>query len=312
MGISNSEFDDFTKQLISVMNASGVTLADQATVQTILETTRTLIVVPQGAQPPPTTTGSTPVTTGGPSSTTGTPTTGTPTTGTPTTGTPTTGTPTTGTPSTPTFCNKYATAKQLTQQQLVAAVIDGVVQILVAPGSVNLKYFNGTQPAGSLNFLLPTSAAALSNLKLHLVAFFGQMGVLGCDDPTFPRYTGQTLQQIHAPMGITQSDNDAFTAAVLATLMSAGVTSQTDLNAVSSLLTQFLLKSLVAVVLALPHQALFLDLPRGKLVSSLLLVLQLSLLSSSSLSAASNAEKEKPVTTLPSKYPVILGIMITK
>jgi len=242
MGISNSEFDDFTKQLISVMNASGVTLADQATVQTILETTRTLIVVPQGAQPPPTTTGSTPVTTGGPSSTTGTPTTGTPTTGTPTTGTPTTGTPTTGTPttgtpSTPTFCNKYATAKQLTQQQLVAAVIDGVVQILVAPGSVNLKYFNGTQPAGSLNFLLPTSAAALSNLKLHLVAFFGQMGVLGCDDPTFPRYTGQTLQQIHAPMGITQSDNDAFTAAVLATLMSAGVTSQTDLNAVSSLLT---------------------------------------------------------------------------
>jgi len=193
-------------------------MADQQSVQAILETTRTLIVSSaMGTTGAVGTTGSPPATTSG---------------------TPSPPPSTTGNPfGTSTFCSKYAAALGLSQYNLVSAVVNATTVKLVTPPSPNKIYFDGTKPPGSTNFLDPNNAAQLVALQQGLVAFFGQMGVLGCNDPAFPAYTGPTdMKALHAPMMITQSDSDAFNQALVSTIQGFGVTNPTDIGAVNSLL----------------------------------------------------------------------------
>jgi hypothetical protein len=137
----------------------------------------------------------------------------------------------------PPLCVKYAQALGITQLQLLTAVINGTIPLLVAPNAPTLKYFNGIVPAGSLNFLAPINSGALTTLFNHLVQFFG--AGLGCTDPTFPSYQGDpNMSNVHQPMMIAQSDSDFFNQAVLTVVNGAGV-SATDQASILSVLQSF-------------------------------------------------------------------------
>ena len=120
------------------------------------------------------------------------------------------------------ICDKYSQALNLNNSALVTTVVNGVVQKLVGPGAaLTKKYFDGTKPAGSTNFLDPRNAAALADLVGSLVRFFGQ--ALGCSDGTIKPYTGPAMDKVHQPMGINLFESIAFNDAVVAVLAAAGV-----------------------------------------------------------------------------------------
>jgi len=70
------------------------------------------------------------------------------------------------------LCTKYSQILNLTNKQLVTAVVNGVVPKLVAANTPTKKFFDGTFPAGSTNFLAPSNAPALTALVDSLVQFF--------------------------------------------------------------------------------------------------------------------------------------------
>jgi len=131
------------------------------------------------------------------------------------------------------ICDKYSKALNLTNLKLVTTVVSGTVGKVTASGTNTLKYFDGTKPAGSTNFLDAKNAASLKALSDSLVSFFG--GALGCTDGTITAYTGPTLAKVHSKMGISGAEFDFFNSQVIVVLAGAGV-SGADQTAVLSVL----------------------------------------------------------------------------
>jgi len=162
-----------------------------------------------------------------------------------------------------TFCANYARLLNLQQIKLMETVIDAVVVRLVAPTSPVLIYFNGEKPPGSINFLDEINGGLLDILKAHLVQFFGQAGILGCDDPSFPAYQGNpNLRQVHEFMKITNPEFDYFNNQIIAVLNASGVvrddltTVLTLLQSTRTLIVQQSFCDFYASTLNVPQQAL--------------------------------------------------------
>jgi len=135
-----------------------------------------------------------------------------------------------------TICNKYSKALKISNKDLVSTVVDGVVPKIVAANTPTKQYFDGTRPAGSVNFLDPNNAGALFALKASLVAFFG--AGLGCSDGTIGAYTGGPMDKVHQPMGISDLAFEFFNLQVIAVMRGAGVT-EMDLASVLAVLVSF-------------------------------------------------------------------------
>jgi hypothetical protein len=106
------------------------------------------------------------------------------------------------------ICDKYSKALAITNKQLVIAVVQGTVKNVVAAGAPTKKYFDGTKPVGSVNYLNPANGPALAALAESLVSFFG--GALACSDGTISPYTGPTMSRVHQPLGISSGEFNFF------------------------------------------------------------------------------------------------------
>src|SRR5689334_15350099 len=88
------------------------------------------------------------------------------------------------------ICDRYSVIKNITNAQLVGAVVGGTFQNITAAGSPIKSYFDGSFinfPGGrTINFLTDTNSQA--TLSLHLVQFFGM--ALSCTDKTIATYAG--------------------------------------------------------------------------------------------------------------------------
>jgi len=118
------------------------------------------------------------------------------------------------------ICDRYSRALRLTNVQLLNAVVNGTVLGLVGANAPTKKYFDGTKPVGSTNFL--TNPAALSALKASLVNFF--WGPLGCTDRPARVYSGGSMSAVHRSMGINKEEFDFFVTTLLGVLTKSGVT----------------------------------------------------------------------------------------
>jgi len=107
---------------------------------------------------------------------------------------------------------------------------------IIQPNTITKKYFDGTKPSGSTNFLDPANSDALNALVGSLVQFFG--AGLGCSDGTISPYTGPSMDKVHQPMGIQSAEFNAFNEAVISVLAGAGV-SDIDQVAVRIVLNGF-------------------------------------------------------------------------
>jgi truncated hemoglobin YjbI len=132
------------------------------------------------------------------------------------------------------ICEKYATALGVSQVGLMQTVVTQIVRAEVSDPLVVL-FFNGMVPRGSTNFL--NNTAALNRLVGGLIAYFGR--ALGCNDPSFPVYTGeQDMKKLHAHMPIDQDAFARFTSIFIITLRKIGV-QEADLSTINSLLNSF-------------------------------------------------------------------------
>jgi truncated hemoglobin YjbI len=131
------------------------------------------------------------------------------------------------------LCTKYSQALNISNKALVTTVVTSTIPGLVAANTPTKRYFDGTFPAGSTNFLAPENANALAALVDSLVQFFG--GALGCADGTISPYTGPSMAKVHSMMGITDVAFEFFNLQVITVMRSAGVQAA-DLAAVLSLL----------------------------------------------------------------------------
>jgi truncated hemoglobin YjbI len=127
------------------------------------------------------------------------------------------------------FCDKYSQALGLSNNKLVTTVVTGVVGKITAPGVNTLKYFDGTKPQGSTNFLDAKNSGDLTALVGSLVQFFGS--ALGCTDGTIQPYTGPSMDKIHQPMGINAAESKFFNEQVIAVLAGAGVSTEDQAGA---------------------------------------------------------------------------------
>jgi len=183
MAIEETHFDYFNDQLIAVVAQAGVTPADQASIRSILDSTRSQIVTRQQ-----------------------------------------------------TICVKYASILNMTQYDLVSYIVGATFAAVTAVGTPTKKYFDGTLPVASdAGFNYIGNATATGALAASLVAFFGQQGVLSCDDPTFPAYTHPNMSYVHRNMGIMDSEFDFFNAQILNIAIAAGV-SPADVTAIGGVL----------------------------------------------------------------------------
>jgi len=112
-------------------------------------------------------------------------------------------------------------------------VVAGAFKRVTAAGTVTKKYFDGTKPPGSTNFLDEANGAALRSLVKSLVEFFGV--ALGCTDGTIAKYTGPSMSKVHQPMTINTKEFSFFNTEVVAVMAVAGVT-PADQGTVRSLL----------------------------------------------------------------------------
>jgi len=101
---------------------------------------------------------------------------------------------------------------------------------------VTKKYFDGTKPPGSINFLDSKNEGALADLVASLIQFFG--AGLGCSDGTITPYTGPSMDKVDQPMGISSAEFNSFNEAVISVLAAAGV-SDIDQVAVRIVLNGF-------------------------------------------------------------------------
>jgi len=163
-----------------------------------------------------------------------------------------------------TICEKYAGALKLSQIQLMNTIVNKIVQNEVADPLVRL-FFDGTAPPGSTNFL--NNTGALTGLASSLVSFFG--GALGCNDPTFPKYTGDTdMKRVHARMPIDQDTFSRFNAIFVQTLRSLGVV-ESDLSTINGLLDSFAL-AIVNPTTICPKYAGALEITQIKLMTAVI------------------------------------------
>jgi len=130
-------------------------------------------------------------------------------------------------------CDRYARLLKVTDKDLVTQVVKGTVAKVTATGTPTRKYFDGTKPAGSLNFLDPANKRSLDGLLNGLINFFGV--ALSCNDGSLAPYFGPTLRNAHRIMGIDTNEFDFFNNQVIDVLRGAGV-AKMDLTAVHKIL----------------------------------------------------------------------------
>jgi len=128
------------------------------------------------------------------------------------------------------ICDRYSNALKLSNNELVTKVVVGVFGEITNSVSPIKKYFDGTKPRGSVNFLDPKNKLALAGLVNGLVTWFG--GALMCSDDTIPAYGGDTLDKVHQRMGITNYEFNYFNSRVLDVLIGTGVVHK-DIHTVS-------------------------------------------------------------------------------
>jgi len=128
------------------------------------------------------------------------------------------------------ICDRYSAALGVSNADLLGTVVDGTIAIVAGPGPTK-KYFDGTKPPGSTNYL--TNAAALSALRTSLINFFWRP--LGCTDRPIRNYTGGAMGPVHAAMGISDTEFTFFENALLNVLIRAGV-SPADVTTVKGVL----------------------------------------------------------------------------
>jgi len=129
------------------------------------------------------------------------------------------------------ICDKYSMALKTSNNALLFLVVNNTVVRVVAEGTITKKYFDGTKPPGSTNFL--TNKKALDGLITGLIHFFG--GALGCSDGTIPEYKGRKLPAIHGIMGINVNEFNFFNAELIDVLKGYKVESK-DLTEVHGVL----------------------------------------------------------------------------
>jgi phage tail tube protein FII len=129
------------------------------------------------------------------------------------------------------ICDRYSALLRVSNTILLQTVVNGTVAAIVVPSAPTKKYFDGTKPPGSTNFL--ANQVALSALTKSLVNFF--WGPLGCTDKPVRNYTGGSMAAVHGAMGINDLEFDFFENALLGVLTKAGVT-RPDVKSVKTVL----------------------------------------------------------------------------
>jgi len=212
LGISLAAFNQFNTILVGVTAEAGVNAQDNAIILSVLQGTQSQIVAQTGPSAPgtpfvpspfvPGTPIQVPFTPQGPVAPSG------------------------------TICNRYSFALNVSNRQLVALVVNQTV-LAVVVNSDTKPFFDGTVPPGSTNYLDPRNAGALTNLNEKLIEFFG--AALGCSDGSIPPYSGGTMKQVHAPLGISGTAFSQFNAELLRVLSNNGVSNE-DVAAVGVIL----------------------------------------------------------------------------
>jgi len=128
------------------------------------------------------------------------------------------------------ICDRYSKALNMTNKMLVTSVVLKTFGKITANNSPIKKYFDGTKPAGSVNFLSPQFKGALDGLVDGLTSWFGD--ALMCSDNSIAPYTGPSLDDVHRSMFINVDEFHFFNGKVIEVLQGAGVKSA-DIVAVS-------------------------------------------------------------------------------
>jgi len=136
------------------------------------------------------------------------------------------------------ICEKWATAANTSQLQLIQGAVLSVFGNLTASNSPALPFFNGVTPCLSRNFI--TNLLNQASLAQRLTEFFGQ--VLGCSDPAFPAYDGTPvsgMESFHSAMPITSALFNQFVSALVAYVQTnlataVGPTLSDDINTVAA------------------------------------------------------------------------------
>jgi len=136
------------------------------------------------------------------------------------------------------ICEKWAAGAKASQLELVQGAVLAVFGDLTATGSKTRPFFDGTVPCQSRNFI--DNKLNQAGLAKSLIAFFGQAGVLGCSDPAFPKYQGNSdMEDVHKEMPITKELFDVFVNSLVkyttTNLKAAVPTFDADLAAVAAL-----------------------------------------------------------------------------
>jgi len=129
------------------------------------------------------------------------------------------------------FCQKYSAALRVTNKALVETVVNASIGEIVKPSSGIRRYFDGTHPNQTINFL--TNVPALNSLRNKLVQFFG--AALGCSDNTIPPYNGRSMDEAHRRLSIDYFSHAQFNRIIVSVLAGAGVERE-DLVAAAKLL----------------------------------------------------------------------------
>jgi len=120
------------------------------------------------------------------------------------------------------LCVKWANQSTIfkgDQIKMLTAVVTGVFGDEIG-SPLGRPFFDGSVPCGSRDFI--NNQANQNELVNSLVAFFGSPGVLGCNQPGFPVYTGDTnMGRVHAHMPITQAVFDLFINSLVSVVVGA-------------------------------------------------------------------------------------------
>jgi len=132
------------------------------------------------------------------------------------------------------LCDKYTAILGTPNNFLLVQTVINATLASATADPNTARYFDGTFPSGSPDFL--TTPTALNTLRSHLVEFFG-IG-LNCTDGSTGAYQGADLASAHAalPIGITQFNS--FNQQIINILNTTGV-QEADLEAILALLNSF-------------------------------------------------------------------------
>jgi len=109
---------------------------------------------------------------------------------------------------------------------LVETVVNNTVNNIAKQSSGIRRYFDGTHPNQTINYL--TNTQALTLLKFRLVTFFGS--ALGCEDKTIAPYNGRSMEESHNRLSIDYFSFAQFNRIVIGVLAGAGVTATDQRN----------------------------------------------------------------------------------